>query len=363
MIPKLNIERTSKTFEQVLKTKTDGTRRIFDMVGRNFAKFCLEKHQCSTMDMVTALKEQGDKATYNTLQEWIQFNEKCTPKTVKMWFSCLSKFLKHMGVNLDKASEQLNFPKDIEEEKYPLKREEIDRILTVSGHKMKLRILTQLSSGMRRGEMLQLRKRDFVLGERIMIKIPAQIAKFNKARTTFVSSEVQPMLLEHLAKLRDHELVFGNEDVKDRNIGDSYASNLTRYLKKLGLDMRYESTGYHKINSHSFRAYFITKMSRHDENLAKKLSGQKGYLLQYDRMTDEEKMADYIKYEHDLFITKQQPKSKEIQELAKKIEQLEKENREQKENFMDTTVKEIVKQDKIMKALAEAKKRYSSTPV
>ena len=86
--------------------------------------------------------------------------------------------------------------------------------------------------------------------------------------------------------------------------------------------MRYESTGYHKINTHSFRAYFITKVSRHDPNLAKRLAGQKSYLDQYDRLTAEEMQEEYLKFESDLFIFKQKPKSEEIQELQEEVQKL-----------------------------------------
>ena len=274
-------------------------------------------------EIVREFLKVDQSAIFNTLQEWVNFNKSKSPKTVTMWFSCLCKYLRHRGVDLSNAKDHINFRSYIEEEKYPLSLDDIQKILSVAGYTMKLKLLTQLSSGMRRGEMLQLRRKDFIIDKRIIIKIPARIAKFNKARTTFVSSEVQKMLIPRLKKLNDNDFVFGSENVKDKNIGDSYEQNLTRYLEKLNLDMRYESTGYHKINTHSFRAYFITKVSRHDPNLAKRLAGQKSYLDQYDRLTVEEKLEEYIKFESDLYIFKQKPKSEEIQELTDKISAME----------------------------------------
>ena len=40
----------------------------------------------------------------------------------------------------------------------------------------------------------------------------------------------------------------------------------------------------------------------------------------YDRLSDDEKLEKYIEFESDLFIFKQKPKSEEIQELTKKLE-------------------------------------------
>jgi len=320
----LKTETDPKTFDQVLENKKPGTRRVFKMVFTNFEKLCQEKYHRNMEEIVREFLKVEQTAVVNTLQEWVNFNKDKSPKTVTMWFSCLCKYLRHRGVDLSNVKENINFRSYIEEERYPLSLDDTQKILSVAGYDMKLKLLTQLSSGMRRGEMLQLRKKDLIIDKRIIIKIPARIAKFNKARTTFVSSEAGKMLIPRLKKLNDNDFVFGSENVMEKNIGDSYEQNLTRYLEKLNLDMRYESTGYHKINTQSFRAYFITKISRHDENIAKKLAGQKGYLLQYDRMTDEEKLEKYIEFESDLFIFKQRPKSEETQELTTKLEKGEK---------------------------------------
>jgi len=105
---------------------------------------------------------------------------------------------------------------------------------------------------------------------------------------------------------------------------------LRNALKKTGLDMKYDDTGRYQINTHSFRAYFITRVSRHDPNIAKKLSGEKGYLLQYDRLTDEEYIENYIKFEDDLIVfdftqrnQKQNQKQKELEEQRQKMEDME----------------------------------------
>ena len=85
------------------------------------------------------------------------------------------------------------------------------------------------------------------------------------------------------------------------------------------------------INTHSFRAYGITKLSRHDPNFAKKLAGQKGYLLQYDRMTNEEKLAIYQKFEVDLIIDDSEKQKAEIQALQEEKSELEQVNGKLKE--------------------------------
>ena len=101
---------------------------------------------------------------------------------------------------------------------------------------------------------------------------------------------------------------------------------LGRVLEKIGLNERYESNNRYKINTHSFRAYGITKISRHDPNFGKKIAGQKGYLLQYDRISDEEKLEIYQKYEIDLIIDNTEKQKAKIKKLEEDNNTLEKMN-------------------------------------
>ena len=101
----------------------------------------------------------------------------------------------------------------------------------------------------------------------------------------------------------EDDRVFFRGKANPANISNHYQLILTKYLKKAGLDQKYES-GLHKITTHSFRAYFITKVSRHDPNLAKYFAGQEQArdLLMYDRLTTDERLENYIKFEPDLLI-------------------------------------------------------------
>jgi len=177
---------------------------------------------------------------------------------------------------------------------------------------------------MRIGEMVQLRKKHMIILDngRIMVKIPASIAKFKRARTTFIAIEGSEILIPHLKKLNDDDLIFGtNENPRYSKL--NCITILRRTLDTIGLDMRYDSDRY-KINTHSFRAYGITKVSRHDPNFAKIIAGQKGYLIrEYDRLTDEEKLNKYLEVENDLLIYKRMQTSDKVKKLEKRIAKLE----------------------------------------
>jgi len=324
----LTKEKTKQTFEDRLAKKAPGTRSLYKIALRNFEKFC-DDHYNRTMDEVISEFSVVDEQTVcDTLQDWIDWNvsHKKGSSTIRMWFSCLNNYLRYRHVKID-IKENIDFPKKIEEELYPLQLEDIHKILSVAKYDKKCLYLCQISSGMRIGELMQLRKKDLELKKRIVVKIPAEYTKAKRGKTTFFSIEAQKMLLPKLKKLKDDDFLFGkHDDTSTKAKTDNEQIILSNYLKKVGLDEKHPN-GHHKITTHSFRAYFITKISRHDPNFAKKLAGQKGYLLQYDRMNDEEKLEKYLEIEPELLIFDESKKNAEIEKLQKDKSKLESEEK------------------------------------
>lgn len=237
--------------------------------------------------------------------------------TVLNYASGVRKFLYYRGAPLtkDDISEFIDMPRSIKKELHGLTLEEIHRILNSLKYDDKVMFMCQLSSGMRIGELVQIRKKYLILShDRIIVKIPHTIAKFSKARTTIFSIESSKLLRVILKRKSDVDLVFGSSENPESSVANK-EKILRTHLDQIGLNERYEGTRNYKINTHSFRAYFITKVSRHDANLAKFFSGQEGYLLQYDRLTDDEKLEYYLDFEKDLLIFDLVKKDEEIKKL------------------------------------------------
>ena len=97
---------------------------------------------------------------------------------------------------------------------------------------------------------------------------------------------------------------------------DTEIQNIRNLTTVLGLE---------GITTHSFRAYMITRLSRKDPNFAKLLAGQKGYLLQYDRMSESEKLEKYLELENELLIDEyvDNANNKGLPSDKKRIEELE----------------------------------------
>lgn len=291
----------------------------------------MEKYHLSCDGIIAEYAKVDDNQIYDSLQDWINWNHNrgVHSNTLPMWFSYLKKYLRYRGIKIiaEDARDNIDFPHKIKEEKYPLTRGEIRKILDTCSSKNRFRIMAQISSGLRRGELLRLRKKDLdVTTERITINVPAQITKTKKSRITFFSMETQDMIIGMLHGLNDDDFVFGSKNGRNQYTGSSYQKALVNCLEKIGFDQKY-SSGTHKISTHSFRAFFITKVSRHDPNLAKYFAGQEqtGDLLMYDRLTLDEKLQRYIEFETDLLIfdeKKETLQEREIAQLRTEVETL-----------------------------------------
>jgi len=277
------------------------------------------------------LMKKSEEDCFDLLQGWINWNaqQQMAGSTIKHKFSQLNGFLHYMGIKITKEDVRINlsFPKIIKEEPHPLQFEEVQKILEYTSGKKKGLYLSLLSSGMRIGETVQLRKKDFDLSkERVMIRIPAKMTKTRTGRTTFISKEAASFVRTKLRTLDDEDLVFGSSEIIE-NARMNEIVTFQRILQKAGLNQKYEGVNRRKITLHSFRAYFFTKAARiHGENYAHKLTGHGGYLPQYDRLTDDEKLALYVELEPALLVydlTKKEEEIRNLKETNKKNEVLE----------------------------------------
>ena len=324
----LDTRRTSQSYEEKLNTKPENTRKSHHTALNNFEKFCQEKFGRTKEDVIDEFLNVEKYVVFTTIQEWINWNIKNNknPSSLITWFSSINTYFYYKGLEFSQREikENLDFPKMLQEDLYGVQPEDIQKILKVANYRYRCAIMAQTATLMREGELMQIRKKHLIFDkDRILIKIPAQFTKLRKARTVILSKEAARPIISKINKLDSEDLVWGKSVVqKDTK---NYENAIRRYCKKVGLYDIYESNRRNKITSHSFRAFGITKISRHDENYAKMLAGQKGYLLQYDRLSDEEKLNLYIKFEEDLAIDNSAKKQAELDKVYKEKSKLEEE--------------------------------------
>ena len=184
--------------------------------------------------------------------------------------------------------------------------------------------------------------------------IPAILTKKKMARTVFFSTECNPLIGPLLKKLEDDDFVWSLKknispvyldkfkkyrDCKNR--AHKHFANVTRknesalmgdIVEKIGLGMKYETTGFHKINLYCYRGRFFTKALRiFGDDTAHAIVGHGAYLQDYQRRNDAEKEELYEELESELLIfdqKKNEAKIKKLQEANTRISDLEQDNKD-----------------------------------
>jgi integrase len=326
--------RTIGNFEIFIKTKYDD--RTVDQIFEELETIKVQKSETNYED-----------ALYDMLQDWINWNFKKgnANSTIRTMFANLRKYLYYRGIktNPQDIKENLKLGKKLEVERHPLSQQEYKDIINgFTKHPRRQALYLFLgSSGCRMGETLRLRKKDFDFSQaRIKINVPAEYTKTRKARSTYISKEAEIRLKPILDKLNPDDLVFSREYPDPLHASIVEQRILNDLLKRIGLDERYSSNNFRKITSHSFRAYFFTKATRkHGENYAHRIVGHNGYLMQYDRLTEDEKLQMYMELEPDLVIFDQTKNELEISKLREENQSI-KELREEVKKLRESQAKQ-----------------------
>jgi len=325
--------RNRKTYEELIEVKSLSYRRLTKISLNNFERFTGEP----IGKTISRIKDDEDEV-FDTLNRWIAWNSKNGVTDPRQYFGFVNLFFYYMKIKLSPRDVLLNivFGKKHHDELHALKLEEIKKLLDVMPYWKKALYIAKISSGMRENEICNIRKKDLDLStSRITVRIPAKYTKTKEGRTTFISSEAANMILPKLKNLNENDRVWSSASTA------SEGKMFTGYVDKAGFgNLRYETTGKRKINTHCLRAYFITKVSRYDRDLALILAGQgsKATEIEYDRLSPEEKLDLYMKIEPQLIIDSTardkialEKKDKEISDLRKSQLEIKKLQRKQEE--------------------------------
>lgn len=326
----ITVTKSKDSYLEKISVKAKSTSWNFKATYKSFDKFCLEKYDRNAEEIIQEIPQEKE-SEYEVLQAWINWLTKSIiPSTIHTRFSSLMGYFHYRGIKMYKedVKQNISLPRIPKEEKHPVSLEEIRKIIGEANFKKKALYLVLLSSGMRVGETVQLKKKHFDLStDRTMIKIPADYTKTKEGRTVYISKEATNAIKPLLRRIDDDDGVFS------KNPNPHYAvcaeeMTFKRILNNVGLVESYESSRTNKITMHSFRAHYFTQAVRkHGENYAHKMIGHGGYLMEYDRYTDKKKLEMYIELEPDLLIDEFIIKDRELDDLKKKnqrVDELEK---------------------------------------
>lgn len=294
----------------------------------------------SLMGFIQFLNKDIDEIELNSKSAPVKFKKK-HPTTIQNYFNFIKSYLRlcyRIRIsNLD-VKDYMKFPKVRKEARRAMPIKVIKLIFGKAEPKQKALYSALISSGMRIGEALQLRKKDFHLDENpARISLKAEITKMKEARETYISREAVDKLLPEIENKKDDECVFTDiidgpkkypdEDVVHKAVvcEDQYFRNLR---KRLGLTERYENSRNFIHTLHNFRGYFHTKASdKHGVEYANALDGHGSYLKQYYQKGPEERAKLYKELEPLLLIDSFNPqlektKDKLIDDLQAQVKKI-----------------------------------------
>lgn len=293
-------------------TQTEYLDSIQNLNSKDFAKKALlhfnnylslkETTEQSYVDML--LEFGQDAKLYNELGNIKQhlINNGLHPRTIRTYFNQIKLYLRSNNIRIynEDVKTFIRFPKILKEEKIPLDRKIIQKLLDNSDNTMKFVILGLVSSGCRVSEILQLTFADLKFP---FVKIRSEIAKTGLARTTFFSTQVWSII--HLLKSQaDKDDCVFCSGYQPKVSLDELERKFDTVRKRSGLTDRYTTSRYHHVTIHRFRSFCKTQASQVcDKDFAEGLIGHEGYLGTYNSLSDEEKLANYKKLESRFIFT------------------------------------------------------------
>jgi len=227
------------------------------------------------------------------------------PKSVAAWVSSLKKFFAANGLKVDVDIPLRIF--NVHEDVLPSKSD-LKTILSEVDLRMKVMITILASSGMRVGELYNLKLGDMDFSKEIpVVRIRGAGAKERKSRITFISSEAKKFLEEYLnqrkslgEELNENSPVIAREDGKQmsyQNIQYLLERVFRKYSKKVG--KRYT------LHAHCLRKWFKTQLisAGVPAPIVDRLTGHSRYLAQeYELYTEDQLREWYSKGMHALTI-------------------------------------------------------------
>ena len=289
--------------EWLSRYQNQKTRKQAEIVLRIYDQFILLKYQGNEELLLEKCRSDIEANKYFVLDELVQFwtSLEFTTSTMRNYFTFVRDYLRKNGIQTLPATvkDYVKFPKDVQEEKYPLTKELIKTILDVCNPEYQVLILCLVSSGMRIGELLNCRISwlDFSLYKsngNIRVMIPGIFTKGMRDRYTFFSKQASKLLVPYVK----NRTVDGPVFTIDYNAAEKYMEWIR---EKIGFTEKYNS-GFYKISIHSFRSYADTVLTDMVNEQFKKLVLGHKMKLRYYTKSPLEALQKYEKAEKELTI-------------------------------------------------------------
>lgn len=323
-------------------SKSYSTVRSYKVALNKFKKFLKENHDLNVKQLIFSL-ENKTLNPYEILDQYYSYLSECksSSNTVIHYVTTAKEFLNanNMHIYSEDLKHKFRLPRKPHTYEEGLTREIITRVLHNSSQKLQTTILIACSSGVRIGELVQLRLSDVDFSTTpTTIKIRWQTCKTRQTRFTHITEEATNALKDYLRKSLGWD-----ENTKDRyifmNIADdensklyfnavlSAKTNLQKMLRSTvegipELAIKNEN-GMNSVHFHAFRKWFKTQVTTVGQSdFAESLMGHMSIKLVYYLQNKEQRLKTYLKVEPELTITDFTKIEKTMDDMKEKIDVL-----------------------------------------
>lgn len=332
----------------------------------HFRKFLFSKYSIENELEVFSKMKEDEEFIYQILREFVVYLKKLElrPKGIKGYLSGIKGYIRfhNIRINSDDFKQFVKIPKSMKTNEIPLDKEMILRILHNATPKLQTTILVAVSSGLRIGELVQLKLSDIDFGTYpTKITVRGSTSKTRQGRNTFLTTEASKALQDYLTRFFgwrpigenleiNEKYIFGPTTKKGRKSKEpgfniesaklSLQKSLRTHVKDIPeLDLTNEN-GYKAIHFHAFRKYFRTIVGNScGRDYAEALMGHRFYMDTYYQLPEEKKQKMYLDAEPQLTISDYEAVEKNIETISQKYSKLEKTVRELKEYMLKNSIK------------------------
>ena len=330
-------------------SKSFDTKRTYGHALKRFQEFLSKKYNLGINEALTNF-EVNKIDPIAVLDEFYSFLTTYNKRSGKVGYSnsaitigivAAKEFLNSQGLHIynEDIKQRFRFPRKENTYEEGLTKEILVRLLHNSSPKMQTAILMCISSGMRIGELVQLKLSDIDFSTNpTTIYLRKETTKTRTPRFTCISSEATKSLKDYLRKkfgwhegdIEDIYLFMNNtKDYSDplqydrslRSAKSTLVEGLWLVVKSIPeLSMKNEN-GRNNIHFHAFRAWFKTQVTNaHQSDFAEALMGHKSIKLTYYRQNAKDRLKTYLEVEPALTVSDFSKMEETMESLQEKVD-------------------------------------------
>ena len=325
---------------------SNNTIKTYKMCINKLRNYLKDNHQCDEIHLVTKVKND-EIDVYELLREYVIYLDKIgiEPSTTRLHISVIKGYFRYLGirVNSDDCKFIVKIPKQIKTREIPLTREMILRVLHNSNPKLQTAILVAVSTGIRIGELVELRVQDVDFGHKpTKVYLRAEITKTRQYRETFLTEEATLALKDYLKRFFGWKEDSSNEHLNEKHIfgpvikpkkSDKFCAFSAQYTLQMALHSLIKTipelsinneNGRKAIHFHAFRKFFRTTVGNAcGRDFAEALIGHGFYMDTYYQLPEDKKKQMYLDAEPYLTISDFKVIEKNLGTLSAKYSRLE----------------------------------------